>query len=292
MDEIQDRLHDKLTKYRQSLIGASLSQNNWPMADSTIKKIFKERPGYSNSTINMLNMQFLLQRSNWQLNNGDHGAGGAAIVKLIQDARKSVGELVSTKDRVKWQLFEGDVCRSLLDQVETSDKLWEVLSNGTVPDFATLVSPANAKNRDKALHQLEQLTFNSYDHASSECGDIKGKDEIDLRQSVSLALVKFCDHFLRQHEDDGVPLKKEREVYPAVLIDQLLACLQLGFEEDAVQLLPRTMQMFERYPAIKERFVKGARDVPVWMFIKWIPQLVALLDKPEYGIFFLIMSFS
>ena len=56
--------------------------------------------------------------------------------------------------------------------------------------------------------------------------------------------------------------------------------MQHGSSE-ARQLFPRLLQLIDSYPGIRGDFIKTARSVPNWMFIQWLNQLVAVLDKPE-----------
>lgn len=55
---------------------------------------------------------------------------------------------------------------------------------------------------------------------------------------------------------------------------------------EARQRLPRVLQLLGStedalYGRLEQEFIAMAQQQPSWMFIAWIPQMVALLDKRE-----------
>lgn len=49
----------------------------------------------------------------------------------------------------------------------------------------------------------------------------------------------------------------------------------------AVDRVPRILEIIGKYPKIAKEFSQKVKGVPCWMFIRWISQMLALLDKPE-----------
>ena len=68
--------------------------------------------------------------------------------------------------------------------------------------------------------------------------------------------------------------------FPSVISNYLLRGMQYGSTE-ARQLFPRLLQLIDTYPNIRGEFIKTCRAVPNWMFLQWLSQLVAVLDKSE-----------
>eukprot|EP00160_Parvularia_atlantis_P021198 Unigene9084_Nuclearia_a/m.27779 Unigene9084_Nuclearia_a/g.27779 ORF Unigene9084_Nuclearia_a/g.27779 Unigene9084_Nuclearia_a/m.27779 type:complete len:1010 (+) Unigene9084_Nuclearia_a:3301-6330(+) len=276
-DDIKTALERATLAYRQEMVAAALKQHNWSLADTTLRRASRAKGTADESQTTFLTLRLAQQRATWQIDNGDVPGGSAALLKLITDSQRTRATLTGAADKVRWQLFEADAWKYLMAEVEASEDTWRAVH--ALPELAALV-PGAQNNRDKTLRQIEGLVFAQLDRVTGEASELIGGD-VRMRQAASMTLVKFCDRFLRQQEDEGARPSKEREVYPSVVVEQLLGCLQLGVEHDAIQLLPRLLQMLELYPGVKERFVHGAAAVPSWMFLKWVPQLVALLDKAE-----------
>ena len=54
-------------------------------------------------------------------------------------------------------------------------------------------------------------------------------------------------------------------------------------DRKARDLIPRLLEVLSRYMAsVGEQFEEGVADTPAWMFLRWINQLVALLNRPEH----------
>lgn len=49
----------------------------------------------------------------------------------------------------------------------------------------------------------------------------------------------------------------------------------------AIERFPRMLELIERYPEVGSVFKERAEAFEqVWMYIRWIPQMVAILDRP------------
>ncbi|CAH1273078.1 PRKDC [Branchiostoma lanceolatum] len=116
-------------------------------------------------------------------------------------------------------------------------------------------------------------------------------DEEKARQDSSLdksgivdafmAMVSFCDKILRHQEDDdkGTELTSIPGL-PAAVVSNLLQALRHDSPE-ARQRFPRLLQLVELYPDTMDLFIQKVSQVPSWLCISWLGQMVALLDKPE-----------
>ncbi len=75
-----------------------------------------------------------------------------------------------------------------------------------------------------------------------------------------------------------VTIKSE---YPQIVVEQLLYAMKLNSYE-ARQRFPRLLQMVEMYSQQTiDNFINSTFDIPCWMFLGWLSQMTALLDKPK-----------
>jgi DNA-dependent protein kinase catalytic subunit len=49
----------------------------------------------------------------------------------------------------------------------------------------------------------------------------------------------------------------------------------------AIDRFPRLLEIINNFPKVSKEFIQKAKTVPCWMFIRWISQMLAVLDKPE-----------
>lgn len=69
--------------------------------------------------------------------------------------------------------------------------------------------------------------------------------------------------------------------FPVIVTEQLLNSIRLNSLEARTRF-PRLLQIIELYPGkCLEKFVACSEDIPSWMFLNWLSQMTALLDKPE-----------
>ncbi|XP_052262779.1 DNA-dependent protein kinase catalytic subunit-like isoform X1 [Dreissena polymorpha] len=96
-----------------------------------------------------------------------------------------------------------------------------------------------------------------------------------------LATAKYCDTILRMKSDGELEIgEKCIEQFPETLVVCLLRSIKLDSTE-ARQRFPRLLQILELHPQTKATFIAKCADVPSWMFILWISQMLALMDKQE-----------
>ncbi|XP_052761107.1 DNA-dependent protein kinase catalytic subunit-like isoform X2 [Mya arenaria] len=96
-----------------------------------------------------------------------------------------------------------------------------------------------------------------------------------------LATAKYCDNFLRQKEEGDLDIGDRCvSAFPESVVVCLLQALKLGSLE-ARQRFPRLLQIIELHPESTSTFVSKSAEVPSWMFMLWISQMLAILDKPE-----------
>mmetsp|Transcript_15125 Transcript_15125/g.59220 ORF Transcript_15125/g.59220 Transcript_15125/m.59220 type:complete len:1470 (+) Transcript_15125:2-4411(+) len=97
-----------------------------------------------------------------------------------------------------------------------------------------------------------------------------------------LALAKFCDDLLVQAESKGSDTSKSKAHarYAETVLTNVLDAMALQLD-GARDRFPRLLQLISTYGHLTEAFVEKVRAVPTWMFIRWISQMMGLLDKPQ-----------
>uniref|UniRef100_A0A131YHX4 DNA-dependent protein kinase catalytic subunit n=1 Tax=Rhipicephalus appendiculatus TaxID=34631 RepID=A0A131YHX4_RHIAP len=122
---------------------------------------------------------------------------------------------------------------------------------------------------DEALHQ--HLAAIAVEEASPE-----------LKADAHLSLAIFCSSIL-QAEKSGEPSLKRRDECPQILVDAVLTAMRLGHGQ-APDMFPQLLLLLQSYPSCGKAFAAQCSKVPCWMFLRWINQILALLDK-EVGPF-------
>ncbi|XP_074649158.1 DNA-dependent protein kinase catalytic subunit-like [Tubulanus polymorphus] len=128
------------------------------------------------------------------------------------------------------------------------------------------------------------------DHYSKACqqADEAVADDYSNINKAHMGFVKFIDWYLRINDDDnddedGIskPLNEDQSRNLAEnMVVSLLSAMKHNSQE-ARQYFPRLLQIIAEFPQLIELFIEKSKSVPRWMFISWISQMVALLDKKE-----------
>ena len=132
-----------------------------------------------------------------------------------------------------------------------------------------------------------------------------------MKEKALLRLAKFCDKLLRRGEEDPAARKDiSLREFPTTVVECFLETILWGpkgigvflsvflsflslkinffLSSPANDYIPRLLQLLELYPEVLSLFVEKAQKIPSRQFLKWVPQMVALLDKAEsrgvYGI--------
>jgi DNA-dependent protein kinase catalytic subunit len=106
-----------------------------------------------------------------------------------------------------------------------------------------------------------------------------------------LEIAKYCDWFLRFRENEtdernnSIITRSEivNKEFPRVVTKQLLNAIKFGSVE-ARQRFPRLLQIVSFYPqdeSVLKTFIDQSQTIPCWMFLGWLSQMTAILDKYE-----------
>ncbi|XP_077126580.1 DNA-dependent protein kinase catalytic subunit [Ranitomeya variabilis] len=97
-----------------------------------------------------------------------------------------------------------------------------------------------------------------------------------------MTLVDFCDIHLRKLEEGSAVLNaQDWKPFPEIIVDKMIKALKLECKEAQLRF-PRLLQIIELYPdETLDLMTREVRAVPCWLFIGWISQMMAMLDRKE-----------
>ncbi|CAG8599054.1 11609_t:CDS:10, partial [Acaulospora colombiana] len=99
---------------------------------------------------------------------------------------------------------------------------------------------------------------------------------------IFVKFAKFCDHYLRSLEsnDSLQNVTFDEGLYSSIVVQNILQAMEYSSKE-ALEFFPRLLQIIDIYESSQRSFEEKVKSFgPVWKFIRWIPQIVAILDKP------------
>ncbi|RGB41839.1 hypothetical protein C1646_738849 [Rhizophagus diaphanus] len=102
-----------------------------------------------------------------------------------------------------------------------------------------------------------------------------------MHAKVLVKFAKFCDYFLRKLDstEEQMQIIFDPAQYASNVVESILQAMENGSKE-ATELFPRLLQIIEKYHNTQSIFKEKVESVEsVWKFIRWIPQIVAILDQ-------------
>jgi DNA-dependent protein kinase catalytic subunit len=118
-------------------------------------------------------------------------------------------------------------------------------------------------------------------------------ERVDISQNMKAALeyAQYMDVSLRYLEDPNHSFELnhiDTALTASLVTEYVVKLLSLGSIE-AIEFVPRLLQLITKYPDAGPIFKRIAPKVPSWMFIRWTSQLTALLDSDLNEYVFLIL---
>ncbi|KAF9401271.1 hypothetical protein BGX21_002182 [Mortierella sp. AD011] len=167
---------------------------------------------------------------------------------------------------------------SLLRDLITDDR--EIYEHVKSDDWVQRLLRSNGSGTSIA-QELQRRGFECLRSASAT------ETSESMTKKLRLTTATYCDKILRHHESEGTDGKKEASssakdlaVYANHVIKNALLSIR-DEEPGAVELFPRLLQIIEIYPSSQKSFTELVSDFPgCWTFVRWIQQMVAVLDKP------------
>ncbi len=173
----------------------------------------------------------------------------------------------------KHQILHAHFCKFLIDSLIRVPDYYEKADEKKRIQLDDYTKLSEATYYEERLNNLIKLGVDRLSHV-----------QYDLKASLELA--SYCDYFLRmienEEEDEKVLGRLDiiKNKFPSIIIEQLLNAIRLNSYE-ARQRFPRLLQIVETYyEQTSEVFLKSIENIPSWMFLGWLSQITALLDKP------------
>ena len=104
--------------------------------------------------------------------------------------------------------------------------------------------------------------------------------------TAHITLAQFADE-VRQYEPaqqkivwgSSASVADTMKDYQSKVVYNVLKAMELG-SDAARDMFPKLLRILQEDPEVTNLFIQGAANVPCWMFITWIPQMLALINKP------------
>ncbi|XP_070581112.1 DNA-dependent protein kinase catalytic subunit-like [Ptychodera flava] len=187
-------------------------------------------------------------------------------------------------------VLTGQSCYIIAESLQKSgDDIFDTLSENKLRSLMSLSDSMEEPDRNEIIDGLLKKAFGFYKKAVKSASDEEEIHRYDNSQmdkrgitKAYVAIATFCDNVLRQQEEeeDGAASEAVTSSFPKSVVIHLLKALKLNSVE-ATQRFPRLLQMVETYPETMDTFVNMTSEIPSWMFLGWLGQMLALLDKNE-----------
>ncbi|GFT93732.1 DNA-dependent protein kinase catalytic subunit [Nephila pilipes] len=256
-------------------------QKNYLVAVSTLKSIYK----VSKSLDGSMWSKFI--EAYCSINNRRSLCEIDRKLDIILESWKQLGEL-------------GKRCGGSISQTKLLSQTFEILAKMFMNNEINLDDVTNEQKKkiltiaegkldkteiisqvlDKSFSCLKDIIKTSHQPAElkNAVNDASKKDIA----SAYMELANFCNCYLNNesilgYSPQNIPSFSE---FPQVLVESLLDALKFG-SKDALLFFPRLLQIIESNHSCLPLFQKKTSDMPCWLFIGWIDQMLVLLDKPE-----------
>ncbi|ORE05303.1 hypothetical protein BCV72DRAFT_250689 [Rhizopus microsporus var. microsporus] len=146
--------------------------------------------------------------------------------------------------------------------------------------------PATASVQE--IHQAKENIASIYGLIKNEIMDTPTLYEKIMRNENDILytdclwkLGKYCDESLsRVGTSSMIQPAVEPIEYSKVVIDSYMKAMDRGHKR-AAERFPRILELVELYPEIGSSFVECSENFgSTWLYIRWIPQMVSILDLP------------
>ncbi|GAB6025762.1 hypothetical protein CHUAL_011747 [Chamberlinius hualienensis] len=280
--DISDLLHKSRFSFAMACVETASSENNFSLALSKLKESMKL---YQKSNDSALQKQWILAYC--KTHQGE---------TLNQENREKVKSLLNVWHNLDKHIKDDETDRSILLEsklihsrnadlmlkyLEDDFSLLQVIKEEQSVSVLQLINCRNSSSVHEVLNGLVNFSFQSLNDAKSLCGDDMDKNAFSVADA-HLQLATFCDKYLKENDDlksSARKLDQSNESLANNMVENLLKSIKHGSSE-GMQIFPRLLQILESFPSTSNIFMKIVKEIPVWMFLRWNSQLVALLDKP------------
>ncbi|KAG0257869.1 hypothetical protein DFQ27_004903 [Actinomortierella ambigua] len=268
---LRERVLTEAVRYYSRLSAAAREQGNFAVADQYVQFI---------QSIDRLSFDAFYSGLKLNAARAAAATGGRekvdfflATLSKLDDDRANLNEL-SVNQQARVAFLETKTYSSLIDV------LTEDANNLHLVKSSTWARNSVQPNAIRTVHSL----IKELQHRGLKVLQPLEKRQVDekTRKKAMLTLARYCDKLLRHHENskDSTFSQSEQTQYAELVVKNTLSAIQ----EDgtsASELFPRLLQIIELYPASQRTFTTLVSAMPgSWSFAQWIPQMVAILDRP------------
>ncbi|XP_056629192.1 DNA-dependent protein kinase catalytic subunit isoform X2 [Triplophysa dalaica] len=265
------------------MANSAWKQNNFPVATKLLKELHREAKTDDAWLIRWVHnfSRFSHKRS-----------AGLGSIEQINTLLKTVPLLMDTREQ-----SESSSARMLRDQKILLGTTYDLIASAL--DRSPSAMETLGKEKEEKIVKLsmasslpqvvEGLQMQALDLLRSAACNAEEEEQsfsqqhVDMRGSVEayMTLGNYCDRRLRESEQKEELISSKLQSLPAHVVKMILKALKLNSEEARLKF-PRLLQLVELYPAeTLDLMVKEVVNVPCWLLIGWISQMMALLDKPQ-----------
>ncbi|KAJ3389035.1 hypothetical protein HDU92_001207 [Lobulomyces angularis] len=208
---------------------------------------------------------------------------------------KSSIEKLSEPVQRKFLLLEGclhsKISEILLDETNKNDILAHIQKNRYFVKDTKNLSSEFCSLGDYQLSFINRA-FTSFDFITKNVAE---STEYKILEKTFFSFNQFCDKILRKMENYHYDISGnlDKELFATTVVTTNLNLMSKFRNSESVNFFPRLLQIVEIYPATIAPFIKMAESVPLWLFLKWVAQLTAMLDKKSSnGVFPILLKIA
>eukprot|EP00794_Sanderia_malayensis_P010265 gene10265-11319_t len=203
------------------------------------------------------------------------------VLEKLDEVKKFA--VIDDKRSISHHILESNTWNCLADVVtkQDGDTVGYLFGGKQLNCLSKIYGIQPPSDKKKCRRFLEKYSFSCLQSAvakSHQLDENIAKNRL-LVENALMTMTKFCDKSLRQLEEDDEEIPEKSE-YADLIVRHLLKAMTLGSTE-ARQRFPLLLQIISRYPETRDAFCRKTGSVPLWMFLSWLNQIVALLDKDE-----------
>ncbi|KAI8145657.1 hypothetical protein BJV82DRAFT_554475 [Fennellomyces sp. T-0311] len=272
--QMQSPRMEPIIEYRKkllkSMVSASLQQNNADVASSRItaldswgiekqEKLIMQLQARLKE-VHLLDDSKQLEKIAYMMGRVfRHDGAMSSSTKYGHEFKMVAGEVFELA-RKKLQDNPDDAFNSFM----SAPSLANLMKSHKFKDAAMLANYVNSSG----YRYLQDTYVNTMDKDSS------------LHAECLWRFAEYCDNVLRANEDElaKFTVKIDPILYSRIVITSYFSAMDLGRKE-AIERFPRLLDLIERYPENGHEFKSKAETFgATWMYIRWIPQMMAVLD--------------
>ncbi|KAI8329229.1 hypothetical protein BC941DRAFT_384857 [Chlamydoabsidia padenii] len=185
-------------------------------------------------------------------------------------------QIMNTDFTINFHLTAGKVIETARIQLQDNPSAYQdFLSNKSV------IKHFGARTFTGISDFVSQLVLEGHNHLLT-AHDMATEQSSTLEAECSWKFGDYCDNALRANENSSgnPPVSINSIQYSKIVVNSFFRAIYLG-QQQAAERFPRLLELIERYPSAGDDFRSNVEKSSVtWHYIRWIPQLVAILDKP------------